>query len=164
MVSIIAMRTCCFLGNRTILETDDLKTNLRNTIEGLIIQESVDTFLFGSKSRFNSLCWELVTELQGKYSHIKRVYVRAEFPIISDNYKAYLLEYYEDSYYPNKIRGSGKAVYVERNYEMINNSQFCIVYYDERHTHIPHKSGTKIALDYAIKQNKNIIRFPNQYC
>ncbi len=72
--------------------------------------------------------------------------------------KNYLLESYEHTYYPEHIIGSGRATYVERNYEMINKSQFCIVYYDEPNAPTTRKSGTKIALDYAIKQRKKIIR------
>ena len=148
------MNTCCFFGHRTINETEELKGKLYKTIESLVVNENVDTFLFGSKSRFDSLCLELVTKLKEKYPHIKRIYVRAEFPIISDEYKAYLLKNYEDTYYPEKLIDAGKAVYVERNIEMINRSLFCIVYYDESNTPTTRKSGTKIALDYAIKCKK----------
>ena len=146
--------TCCFFGHRKINETEELKAKLYKTIENLIVNDNVDTFLFGSKSRFNDLCLEVVSQIKEKYPHIKRIYVRAEFPVISDNYKAYLLESYEDTYYPEKLIDAGKAVYVERNIEMINRSLFCIVYYDESNTPTTRKSGTKIALDYAIKCKK----------
>ncbi|MGN1316910.1 MAG: hypothetical protein ACI4VW_07610 [Acutalibacteraceae bacterium] len=56
--------TCCFFGHRTIDETEELKAKLIYIIEKLIVDENVDTFLFGSKSRFNSLCLELVTEIK----------------------------------------------------------------------------------------------------
>ena len=148
---------CCFFGHRTVNETEELKEKLMEIIESLIVDKNVDTFLFGSKSRFNSLCLEVVTAIKETYPHIKRVYVRAEYPCISEHYKQYLLSYYEDTYYPEKIRNAGRASYVERNYEMIDNSQFCIVYYDEQNAPTTRKSGTKIALDYAIKQCKKII-------
>ncbi len=151
--------TCCFFGHRTINETEELKAKLYKTIESLIVNENVDTFLFGSKSRFNDLCLEIVSQIKEKYPYIKRVYVRAEFPIISDSYKDYLLESYEDTYYPEKIIGSGRAAYVERNFEMINQSRFCIVYYNESYAPITRKSGTKIALDYANKHKKEILIF-----
>jgi len=48
--------TCCFFSHRKINETEELKSKLVETIEKLIVYENVDTFLFGSKSRFNSLC------------------------------------------------------------------------------------------------------------
>ena len=149
--------TCCFIGHRTINETEELKLMLCDIIEKLIVENSVDMFLFGSKSRFNSLCHELVTEIKEKYPHIKRTFVRAEYQYIDDSYKAYLLKDYEDTYYPEKIMNSGRAVYVERNYEMIDKSHFCIVYYDEQNAPTTRKSGTKIALDYAVKQGKQII-------
>lgn len=149
---------CCFIGHRTIIETEKLKTHLIKIIEKLVTDENVDTFLFGSKSRFNSLCLEAVTEMKEKYPHIKRIYVRAEYPYISEQYKNYLLENYENTYYPERIMNSGRAAYVERNYEMIDNSHFCIVYYNEQSVPTTRKSGTKIALDYAVKQGKNIIR------
>ena len=76
---------------------------------------------------------------------------------------------YEDTYFPEKIRGSGKASYVERNREMIDKSNFCVVYYDENYlpprrknsrrdlTDYQPKSGTKLAYDYAEKKGLKII-------
>ncbi|MEE1026317.1 MAG: SLOG family protein [Acutalibacteraceae bacterium] len=154
--------TCCFFGHREINETEELKSKLIEIIEKLIVEESVDTFLFGSKSRFNDLCYEIVSKIKEKYPHIKRIYVRAEYPDINEQYTNYLLEVFEDTYYPEHIRNSGKAAYVERNYEMINKSKFCIVYYDEKSTPTTRKSGTKIALDYAIKKGKQITVLPKK--
>ena len=149
--------TCCFFGHRKINQTDALKSNLYEIIEKLITKQNVDTFLFGSKSQFNDLCLELVTDLKEKHPHIKRIYVRAEYPYINDDYKKYLLEKYEDTYFPERALNSGRAVYVERNFEMIDKSRFCIVYYDEQIAPTKRKSGTKIALDYALKQECQII-------
>ena len=153
--------TCCFFGHRTINETEELRTKLTETIEQLITDENVDTFLFGSKSRFDSLCLELVTKIKEKYPHVKRIYARAEFPIINEDYKSYLLKYYDDTYYHEKLLGAGSAVYVERNCEMINKSRYCIVYYDKLSIPSNRKSGTKVALDYALKRKRQIIIFPN---
>ena len=154
--------TACFFGHRTIDETEDLKRSLTSAIENLITGEGVDTFLFGSKSRFDSLCLELVTALKEKYPHLKRIYVRAEYPEITEEYKAYLLRSYEDTYYPEKLRNAGKAAYVERNRNLIDRSRFCIVYYSETHSPTTRKSGTKLALDYAMKKGSRILLFPNE--
>ena len=151
---------CCFIGHREINVTDELKEKLYVLIEHLIIEESIDTFLFGSKSQFDDLCYDIVTNMKKKYPHIKRIFVRAEYPYIDESYKAYLLESYEDTYFPKSVLGAGKASYVKRNCEMIDNSCFCIVYYKEDYTPKGRKSGTKIALDYAEKKKKTIIRFP----
>lgn len=144
---------CCFIGHRTIIETDEMKKRLLNEIEMLITDKKVDTFLFGSKSQFDSLCLEFVTNLKEKYPHIMRIYIRAEYPVISEDFKKYLLKSYDETYFPEKIIGAGKASYVKRNYEMIDKSNYCIFYYMQ----LNRKSGTKIALDYAIKREKKII-------
>lgn len=149
--------TCCFVGHRTINETEELKNEVCEIIENLILFQKVDTFLFGSKSKFNDLCFDVVSKMKEKYPHIKRIYVRAEYPYINDEYKNYILKNYEDTYYPEKIMGAGKAVYVERNCEMIKNSRFCVVYYNESNLPINRKSGTQIALDYARKNGSKII-------
>ncbi len=149
--------TCCFFGHRKINATDKLINNLKEIIENLITEKQIDTFLFGSKSEFDKLCLKTVTMLKYKYPHIKRIYVRAEFPYIDESYKTYLLKSYEDTYFPKKIENSGKAVYVERNYEMIENSSYCVIYYDEKYFPNSSKSGTKLAYDYAAKRSKEII-------
>lgn len=88
---------------------------------------------------------------------------------IDEDYTNYLLEMYEGTYFPEKIRKSGKASYVERNREMIDKSKFCVVYYDESYlpprirnsrrglTDYQPKSGTKLAYDYAVKKELTII-------
>ena len=86
-------KNCCFIGHKNIKETEELKNNICKTSETLILKEKVDTFLFGSKSRFNDLCYEIVTEIKEKYPNIKRIYVRAEYPIVNDTYKAYMLKF-----------------------------------------------------------------------
>ena len=159
-MSAVLENTCCFIGHREINVTDELKEKLRVVIECLIVDENIDTFLFGSKSQFDDLCYDIVTEIKKKYPHIKRIFVRAEYPYIDESYEAYLLESYEDSYFPKSVLGAGKASYVKRNCEMIDNSRFCIVYYKEDYTPKGRKSGTKIAFDYAEKKKKTIIRFP----
>ena len=130
---------------------------MRKTIEKLIVEEHVDTFLFGSRGRFNSLCLELVTEIKEKYTHIKRIYVRAEYPYINEHYKNYLLEKYDDTYFPQKIINAGQASYIERNYEMIEKSHYCVAYYDPSLVFPDQKSGTKIAWEHAIKKGKHVI-------
>ena len=161
--------TTCFFGHRTIDETEELKNNLRGIIENLIVNEKVDTFFFGSKSQFDDLCHKIVTELKEKYPHLKRIYVRSAFQHIPDWYEDSLLQHYEDTYFPEHMENAGRASYVERNQEMINKSDFCIVYYDENYappkrknsrrdlTDYQPRSGTKIAYDYAVKKKKIII-------
>jgi hypothetical protein len=142
---------------------------LRIAIEHLIVEKKIDTFLFGSKSDFDELCLTTVTEFKNKYPHIKRIYVRAEFPYIDEKYQSYLLTKYDETYYPDRLLNAGRAAYVERNYEMIDNSSFCVIYYDENYmpprrrnskrdmSDYQPSSGTKLAYDYAVKKNKTVI-------
>ena len=146
--------TCCFFGHRKINDSKELREKIIKAVERLIEEEKVDTFLLGSKSEFDSLCLEIVSKIKEKYQHIKRIYVRAEFQIIDDNYRKYLLNFYDDTYFPEKVVGAGKASYVKRNYEMVEKSKYCVVYYEPSLTR---KSGTKIALDYAVKRGREII-------
>ena len=125
-------KTCCFFGHRKIDDTEILRTKLYETIESLILNEKTDTFLLGSKSEFNELCHAVLTELKEKYPYIRRIYVRAEFPYIDESYREYLLKRYEDTYFPEHAINAGHAVYVERNYEMIDKSHICIIYYTEK--------------------------------
>ncbi len=64
-----------FIGHRKINYSETLKEKVKKIVENLIINENADTFLFGSKSEFDTLCYEVVTELQAKYNLIRRVYV-----------------------------------------------------------------------------------------
>ena len=161
-------KACCFFGHRKINETPELIERITKEIEFLITENEVSVFYFGSKSRFDDLCHKVTTELKEKYPHIKRVYVRSAFQLIPDWYENSLLEHYEDTYYPEHIENAGKASYVERNQEMINKSDFCVVYYDENYapprrnsrrdlTDYQPKSGTRLAYDYAVKKGKEII-------
>jgi len=161
--------TCCFFGHRKVPEATEIKNRIYEVVEKLIINKNVSIFLFGSKSEFDDLCYKAVTELKEKYPHIKRIYVRAEFQHINDSFKKRLLEKYEDTYYPKHIENSGKASYVERNQEMINNANYCIIYYNKSYiptkrknskrdlTEYQPKSGTRIAYDFAVKKKKEIV-------
>ena len=160
--------TVCFIGHRKVQKTEELVSLLKATVIELI-EKGVKTFLFGSKSEFDELAWEVVTELKVKYPFIKRVYVRAAFQHVDEFYVKYLLKLYEETYFPPKIENAGKFSYVERNFEMIDNSAYCVFYYDE--SYVPKeetkkrdilrptrsKSGTRVAYNYAIKNNKKII-------
>ncbi len=147
--------SCCFIGHREIRNSAELEKRLYVIIENLILS-GVATFFFSSKSKFNDLCLAVTTKLKTKYPNIKRVYIRAEYQFINDDYLNYLLQFYDDTLYPNEIINAGKAVYVKRNIYMIDRSDFCIFYFDENYQST-YKSGTKIAYSHAVKKQKQII-------
>ena len=165
--------TACFFGHRKVSVTDDLKSRLYNEIENLVTTDGINTFLFGSKSQFDDLCYKIVSELKEKHPDIRRIYVRAESEYIdgegSRAYREGLMELYEHTYYPECASGAGKAVYVKRNCHMIDESSVCVVYYDENYMPPRKKqsrrdifdyqptSGTGIAYQYAVRKKKKII-------
>ena len=178
------MKTCSFFGHRKIEETEDLKSRLKSVITHLIENEQVEVFLFGSRSDFNSLCHAIVTELkESHYPHIqRRAYTcRSETCTLEkeraywekiysrlENCPAVLLGVEEEVEHKTKWT-SGKAQYVKRNQAMIDDSDFCVFYYNEEYTpplrkrsrnalspYQP-KSGTKLAYKYATQKKKKII-------
>ena len=177
----MADKRCCFIGHRSIELTDDLLQQLKGTIRRLILEEGVRYFLFGSRSAFDDLCHHIVTELQNEYPHIVRVaYTRRSEYAVKAEEKEKLerswasvlktevkLKDYDAEVQSDRVYSAGKASYVERNQEMIDNSDFCIFYYSESYlppkrkrtnrdlsTYQP-KSGTRLAYEYAIQKSKN---------
>lgn len=162
----------CFIGHRNIAVEESFKEHLVSLIKELITDKHFDIFLFGSRSQFDDLCLETVSQLKNDYPHIKRIYVRAAYPYIDDDYKKYLLNFYDETYMPDNVAKAGKAAYIERNRHMIDRSDLCVFYYDE-HYNLPIKqtlhnqylpirsshfnSGTKLAYQYAVSKNKTIL-------
>lgn len=163
---IFFMLACCFIGHRNIKVTDTLSNCVKTVVLDLI-NKGVEIFYFGSRSQFNDLCWGVVTDLKQDYPNIQRVYVRAEYQYVNRDYTNYLLKYYEDTFYPSQVDGSGKIAYVKRNQLMIDASDYCLFYYNPNYT-LPRKkskfglptkaphSGTKLAYDYALSRAKII--------
>ena len=174
---------CCFIGHRTIIETKELKERLQNTIEKLIKEKDVKTFIFGSRSEFDFLCHKIVSNLMTIYPTIERVVYtcKSEFAVLkkdkteleqifSNTFKQdiVLCEYEKEIEHKTKFI-SGKASYIERNQAMIDDSDFCVFYYDENYKpktrkhkksdalEYQPKSGTSLALKYAIQKKKVII-------
>ena len=156
---------------------------MQETIEDLILNHNVQTFLFGSRSDFDSLCHLVASELKEKYPKIKRIAYtcRSESCILecekqkwegiySKIYKqeVHLIGVEEEFEHKTKYT-SGKASYIERNQAMINDSDFCVFYYDENYQpeirkyskrnvgYYQPKSGTKLAYDYARQKRKILI-------
>ena len=161
-------KSCCFIGHRKIEDKETVKIKLAEIVEKLI-SEDVDTFIVGSRSDFNELSCEVLKEKKEKYPHIKRIFIRAEYPYIDEGYEKYLLESCEETYFSERAKNANKLVYIERNYEMIDKSDICIMFYKEDYlppkkrngrqsfTDYQPKSGTGMAYKYAIQKNREII-------
>ena len=177
------VKAVCFIGHRNVELKDDKVEKLRMIIENLIVKDNVQIFLFGSRSDFDFICHNIVTELKSKYPFIqRRCYTcKSESCILESEREhweniyssfhkreVHLLGVEEEVEFKNKWT-AGKASYVERNQAMINDSDICIFYYNENYkpqerkyskrcfsTYQP-KSGTALAYSYAKQKKKLII-------
>lgn len=160
--------TCCFIGHRKIKKSEVLAEQLRTIIDGLI-RQGVTNFIFGDHSEFDSLCYDVVSELKEEYPQIRRTHYRTDYPD-ADNYTMqFLLGGYEDSVCPERVASAGRAAYVERNQAMIHDSDICVFYFDEMYqpsrrrqsktslSDYQPKSGTGLAFDYAKTHRKKVI-------
>lgn len=176
-------KICSFFGHRNIAMTDEQYEKLKNIIEDLIINKNVQIFLFGSRSNFDYLCNLIVTDLKEKYPFIiRKCYTCKSESCILESEREKREAFYSklkkekvtlpcvDIEVEHKTKyTSGRASYTERNMAMINDSDYCIFYYDENYKPLERKyskqslsnyqpkSGTKLAYSYAKQKRKIII-------
>ena len=157
------MKACSFFGHRDTPQTDELKQKVRETVERLIVEEGVDAFLFGSRSKFDELCHMVVTELKEKYPHIQRIAylckhetavlvgagARLKQQIKQTTGRDVYVPEYEDIKKSDRVNSAGRASYVERNQWMINNSVCAIFYINNGKRQLDKKSGTYLTYEYA---------------
>lgn len=153
------MKACSFFGHRDTPQTEELKQRVRETVERLIVEEGVDTFLFGSRSKFDELCHVVVTELKEKYPRIRRVayLCRHESGCLvgtGDGMRQaikrvtgrdeYVREF-EEIKKSNRVNSAGRAAYVERNQWMVDECDIVVIYRREK----TRRGGTQIICEYS---------------
>lgn len=168
VVNVSLIKSCCFIGHRTIKDSESLRNKIKQLLEKLITGNNVEIFLFGSKSNFNDLCYNIVTELQEKHTNIKRIDVRCEYEFLNGVYLELTLRHFEDSIYPKECSSAVKVSYIKRNQAMIDASDYCVFYYDEHYLPPKRKqskedvclsqpnSGTALAFKYAKQKKKKV--------
>ncbi len=176
------MKSCCFIGHRKIDADDNLKKSITDCVKNLI-SVGVEVFAFGSRSEFNDLCYDAVSELKSSYPNIVRVnFTCAHEAFISQadkqrveqtfnkvfNRTANFQAFEQEIEHKNKYT-AGKGAYIERNYAMIDYCDICVFYYNKnymppirkhsKHDLLPYqpKSGTELAYKYAKQKHKKII-------
>ncbi len=162
----------CFIGHRKINDTPKLRVRVQSILLNLI-EHGTTNFIFGDHSAFDSLCYELVTELKEKHPEINRIHFRKGYRDADEYTMQFLIKGYEESICPKGVDSAGRAGYIERNRAMIDKSDVCIFYYDENYLPARRKSsrqglcdyqpksGTAAAYDYALKKKKQIC---NLFC
>lgn len=174
---------CSFFGHRNVYANKELENSITILIEKLITEKNVTKFLFGSKSKFDSLCLKVVSDLKVKHPHIIRVGYNCKSECFTLEKNRELQEKLLNSATKQKLKilcvdeevdnpklwNAGKASYLERNQNMIDESDYCIFYYNENYKPQTRKkskksiseyqpnSGTALAYKYATRKRKNII-------
>jgi len=158
---------CSFIGHRAVKDKEKVASILKEQIVKLVEEKGVNTFLFGSKSEFNDICHQAVTELRELYPFIKRIAYtcRSEFACMENErekteqsiskllHQDVSLKGYESEVEFDKKYKAGRASYIERNQAMIDDSDYCVFYYNENYSpRNSGKSGTKMAYEYALRK------------
>ncbi len=61
---------------------------------------------------------------------------------------------------PESIIHAGKAIYIERNRHMIDSSDICLMYFDNKNAlNQNYNSGTRYIYKYAVFKKKTIVYF-----
>ena len=168
------MISCCIIGHRTVEGLDVDK--LRGFVD-MLINKGVRIFNFGTRSVFNEICYQIISEVREKYNLKLVCYVcKSEMAFTKQTERLRVvcaelnhinveeIPLYDEEKRPEVTFNSGKNSYLERNKVMIDESDFCLFYYNEEYlpnrrkrykralsTYQP-KSGTRLAYEYAVKR------------
>ena len=148
--------TVACIGHRNIARSAALEKRTESVMRELISLRGAGVFLLGSRSDFNDLCGRALDRMKAEFPDVRKVYVRAEYAEIPESYRGHLLCFYDDTVFPECVRGAGRNAYIARNRFMVDNSGILLTYYDES---LPHgaTSGTATAVRYAVRRGKNVI-------
>ncbi len=126
--------------------------------------------MFGSNGQFNNLAFDVLKKLRGRkiYDIVMVNYLRKgevgwthvdeeAFRSVGANVK--INRYYDEIIEDDKVMNVGiRRSYVVRNQKMIDDSDICLFYYDPHYeVSVGGNSGTRMAYEYAMSQNKKII-------
>ncbi|MBO5224514.1 MAG: hypothetical protein J6C23_08400 [Clostridia bacterium] len=160
-------KSCAIIGHRNIEVTEELKERIYSAVYDLIQNKGVKNFLFGSRSEFNSLCYEIVLDVKQRFDICMCVYTCKHEAFVSFAEEQEMIWIYEHMSINGKVLAfdkevefdgkhvAGKSSYVQRNYAMINDSDYCLFYYNPNGKTA--NSGTRQAYTYAQMHSKTII-------
>ncbi len=173
--------SCSFFGHPKINVTAELKEKLTKTVVNLIENENVRQFLFGASTDFDALCHDVVTELQGKYPDIVRIAYDTPYESSATEEDRKFLEFALSKFYKQAVRVRVYEQVVpsidiyppkricdeERNRAMVDDSDFCVFFYDKNYTHdeklyrkrfsAATKSDVGKTFRYAVRNGKEVL-------
>ncbi len=146
-------KTCSCFGHSDVDITDDLIARTRIEI-GKAIEDSVRIFLFGGRSDFDDLCYDLVTEKKNANPqlNIKRVFCFALDKQLRKPPRWYVPKEYEALECPTKDFDYWYTAIYYRNLAMIDQSDLILFWVEEREN-----SGAYKTYRYAVKKHKRIV-------
>jgi uncharacterized phage-like protein YoqJ len=162
------IKTCCFTGHRhkalpwgsdeSDLRCAAFKSNMRFTVENLIVESGYKKFISGMAMGADTICAEIVLMLKNIYPHIHLEcavpnYVFAESWAVEDirRYSS-ILTRADDINFMNESKLYSKRDLIERNKYMVDSSELVIAVYIDGEM-----GGTKNTIDYARYRNKEVI-------
>lgn len=146
----IVEKTCSCFGHFDVDITDDLIARTKIEIEKAI-EDGVRTFLFGGRSDFDDLCYDIVTEKRNANPqlHLKRVFC---FPLDKHLRKPphwFIRKEYEALECPTKNFDYWYTSIYYRNLAMIDQSDLILFWVEPREN-----SGAYKTYKYAVKKHK----------
>ena len=146
-------KTCSCFGHSDVDITNDLIERTRAEIEKAV-EDGVRIFMFGGRSRFDDLCYDLVTEKKNAdpQLNIKRVFC---FALDKQRRKPpswFIKKEYEALECPTKDFDYWYSAIYFRNLAMIDKSDLILFWVEEREN-----SGAYKTYLYAVKKHKNIV-------
>ena len=157
--------TCCFTGMRPqklpwgFNERDKRCVKMKKELK-LYITEAInlgyDTFFTGMALGFDMICAEMIIELKKKYPQIRLIGAlpcrnQSKNWSKSDKKRYDNIYYNLDAEYCKYDKYIGAECMLERNRFMVDNSRLVIALYSGGN------GGTKYTMDYAKRNNKNVI-------
>ncbi len=152
-------KTCSCFGHSKVNITDELIARTRIEIDKAVA-DGVRIFLFGGRSDFDDLCYDLVTEKRNAEPQldIKRVFCFALDEQLRKPPRWFIKKEYEALECPTKSFDYWYTSIYYRNLAMIDQSDLILFWVEKREI-----SGAYKTYRYAVKKQKNIINLFTQY-
>ncbi len=146
-------KTCSCFGHTYVDITDDLISRTRKEIDRAI-EDGVRIFLFGGRSDFDDLCYDLVTEKKNSDPrlNIQRVFCFSLDSQFRKPPRWYEKKEYESFECPTKRVNYWYTAIFFRNVAMIDQSDLILFCVEQREN-----SGAYKTYQYAVKTHKKIV-------
>lgn len=146
-------KTCSCFGHSDVDITNDLIARTKKEIERAI-EDSVRIFLFGGRSDFDDLCYDIVTEKKNANPqlNIKRVFCFALDKQLRKPPRWFVPKEYEALECPAKDFDYWYTAIYYRNLAMIDQSDLILFWVEKREN-----SGAYKIYSYAVKKHKRIV-------